>query len=205
MFSVKFFLRSVIRIWNFSLYFLNSIFYYHYFRFINIEFTSMPIINNKLLLMKKGRIILGNKIIFNSRYQSNFAGIYKPCSIAVLENAVLRIGNNTGFSGCSIFCASSITIGDYCTIGINTSIWDTDFHPVDNYHDRRNNLKDKITTKPIAIGNDVFIGANCIILKGAVIGDRSIIGANSVVTSFVPSDEIWAGNPARFVRKVHTG
>ena len=52
------------------------------------------------------------------------------------------------------------------------------------------------------IGNDVFIGTNSLILKGVEIGDRSIIGAGSVVTKSVPASEIWAGNPAVFLRKI---
>ena len=52
------------------------------------------------------------------------------------------------------------------------------------------------------IENNVFIGANSMILKGVKIGDRSIIGAGSVVTKNVPSDQIWAGNPAKFIREI---
>ena len=53
------------------------------------------------------------------------------------------------------------------------------------------------------IEDNVFIGANCIILKGVKIGDRSIIGTDSVVTKNVPSDQIWAGNPAKFIREIN--
>ena len=56
---------------------------------------------------------------------------------------------------------------------------------------------------PIIVGDDVFVGANSIILKGVIIGARVIIGAGSVVTKNIPSDEIWAGNPAKFIRKVN--
>ena len=49
----------------------------------------------------------------------------------------------------------------------------------------------------------MFIGANSIILKGVTIGERSIIGAGSVVTKNIPDDEIWAGNPAKFIRKIN--
>ena len=50
---------------------------------------------------------------------------------------------------------------------------------------------------PITIGDNVFIGMNSIILKGVTIGDNVIIGAGSVVTKSIPSNEVWAGNPAR--------
>lgn len=57
-------------------------------------------------------------------------------------------------------------------------------------------------TSPIRKGDEVFIGADVIILKGVSIGERSIIGAGSVVTKDVPPDKIWAGPPAKFVRKI---
>lgn len=53
----------------------------------------------------------------------------------------------------------------------------------------------------ITIGEGAFIGTNTIISKSVRIGNRSIIGAGSVVTKDVPDDEIWAGNPARFIKK----
>lgn len=51
------------------------------------------------------------------------------------------------------------------------------------------------------IGDDVFIGTNCIILKGVTIGARSIIAAGSVVTKSIPADCIAGGNPAKIIRR----
>ena len=59
-----------------------------------------------------------------------------------------------------------------------------------------------IRTKPVHIGENVFIGGHCVILKGVTIGDGAVIGAGSVVTKSIPAGEIWAGNPAKFIRKV---
>ena len=53
----------------------------------------------------------------------------------------------------------------------------------------------------VKIGNNVFIGAHSIIAKSVNIGDNVIIGAGSVVTKDIPSNEIWAGVPARFIKK----
>lgn len=55
---------------------------------------------------------------------------------------------------------------------------------------------------PVVIGNDVFIGVKCIILKGVTIGDGAIIGAGSVVTKSIPANQIWAGNPAKYIREI---
>jgi acetyltransferase-like isoleucine patch superfamily enzyme len=56
-----------------------------------------------------------------------------------------------------------------------------------------------VVSRPVTIGNNVFIGAHSTILKGVTIGDKAIIGAGSVVAKSVPAGEIWAGNPARFI------
>lgn len=53
----------------------------------------------------------------------------------------------------------------------------------------------------IHIGENVFIGTNTIIAKPISIGGNSIIGAGSVVTKDIPANEIWAGNPAKFIKK----
>lgn len=57
---------------------------------------------------------------------------------------------------------------------------------------------------PVRIGSNVFVGMNAIILKGVTIGDNVIIGAGSVVTKDIPSNEVWAGNPARKIMDLDT-
>ena len=52
----------------------------------------------------------------------------------------------------------------------------------------------------MVIEDDVFVGTSCLILKGVTIGARSVIAAGSVVTHNVPPDEIWGGNPAKFIK-----
>ena len=53
------------------------------------------------------------------------------------------------------------------------------------------------------MGNDVWIGRDAKILSGVKINDGAVIGANSLVTKDVPADEIWAGNPARFIKSIN--
>lgn len=53
----------------------------------------------------------------------------------------------------------------------------------------------------VNIGNGVFIGMNTLIVNAVTIGDHAVIGAGSVVTKDIPANEIWAGNPAKFVRR----
>lgn len=142
---------------------------------------------------------MGKNIIFNNSLKSNLVGLFKPSTIYIQKGASLTIGDNTGFSGVSIYCSKKISIGNNVNCGGNVSIWDTDFHPLD-YSDRSINDLTKIKSLAVSIGNDVFIGGHSIILKGVSIRDRSIIGAGSVVTKAIPPDEIWAGNPAKFIK-----
>jgi acetyltransferase-like isoleucine patch superfamily enzyme len=166
----------------------------------NTEWGKGIILKGHPIFKFNGRVKFGDNLTFVSHPRHNLVGITKPCSIFVSENATLLIGDNTGFSGTSIYCTNYISIGKCCNFGGNTSIWDTDFHPL-NYLERRKN-SNAIITKPIIIGDDVFIGANVIILKGVTIGNKSIVGAGSVVTKDIPDNQIWAGNPAKFIRNL---
>jgi len=56
--------------------------------------------------------------------------------------------------------------------------------------------------KPVIIEDNVFIGAHSLILKGVIIGENSIIGAGSVVTKSIPANQIWGGNPSKFIRNL---
>lgn len=61
--------------------------------------------------------------------------------------------------------------------------------------------KRKLVTKPVKIGNNVWIGENAVILAGTEIGDGCVIGANSVVCSVVPNNTIVAGTPGKVIKK----
>lgn len=143
-------------------------------------------------------IQLGDNVTFNNY---NDAGWNSRCSIWVKSGATLRIGNNTGFNGVLVYAANSITIGNNVKVGGGTRIFDTDFHPLD--YEIRRTSNEGTKSSPIIIEDDVFIGAGCFILKGVTIGARSIIAAGSVVTKNIPADEIWGGNPAKFIRKIN--
>lgn len=181
--------------------FFSKIYHHITFKIHDVQYSKVPSIKGRLIVKNEGKCILGNNLKFNSTLKSNFVGIYKPCTISVRINGYLEIKDFSGFSGVSIVCSNKIIIGSYVNCGGNVSIWDTDFHPI-NYLDRRVHDFDKISSAPIEIGDDVFIGAHSIILKGVKIGDRAVIGAGSVVTKNVPENQIWAGNPARFIKNI---
>ena len=95
-----------------------------------------------------------------------------------------------------IQCANHITIGDNCAIAGDVLIQDTDFHPV---MDEDGNPKP--ISKPIHIGNHVWICAKATILKGVTIGDGAIVAAGAVVTKDVPARCVVAGNPGKIVKE----
>jgi acetyltransferase-like isoleucine patch superfamily enzyme len=158
-------------------------------------------INGIIFISNSGRIIFGNNIKINSSKYKNIIGGDQRSSLIVKKGALLKLGDNVRISNSAIYCADRIEIGDNVMIGGSTKIWDTDFHPLDPV-ERTKNPNEGFKTKPVIIGNNVFIGGFTIILKGVNIGNGAIIGAGSVVSKDIPQGEIWAGNPAKFIRKV---
>jgi acetyltransferase-like isoleucine patch superfamily enzyme len=150
-----------------------------------------------------GKFTIGKNFKINNTIMNNPIGRSEKCMFVVREDATLSIGNNVGISGVTIVCQKNITIEDNVKIGGNVCIYDTDFHSL-NAQDRNHSIDDKRNTikKNVVIGENSFIGAHSTILKGVTVGKNSIIGACSVVTKDVPENEIWAGNPARFIRTV---
>lgn len=160
--------------------------------------TGCPYINTK----NTGSIVIGSNFAMNNGMAGNIIGFNVPCSLVVNDGSKICIGDNVGISQTTLVAHSNITIGNNVKIGGGTCVYTSDFHSL-NYTIRRTK-DDGMMRKsaPVVIEDDVFIGARCLILKGVTIGRRSIIGAGSVVTKSVPSDEIWAGNPAHFIRKI---
>ncbi|HKO80128.1 MAG TPA: acyltransferase [Chitinophagaceae bacterium] len=138
----------------------------------------------------------------NNTIAANPIGRIQKCSFFVDKNGILKIGDAVAISFTAIYCSHQITIQDNVMIGGGTCIYDTDFHPL-AATDRLNDNDEKTASGPVIIESNVFIGANCTILKGVTIGNNSIVGACSVVTKSIPPNEIWAGNPAKFI-KSHT-
>ena len=132
----------------------------------------------------------------NARFSCKGFSMYEGASIVVFGGASLIIGKNTYMNDSLIQCASQITIGDDCAIAGNALIQDTDFHPTID-----ENGDEKSFTRPISIGNHVWICAKAIILKGVTIGDGAVIAAGAVVTKDVPAYSLVGGNPARVIRQ----
>lgn len=164
----------------------------------NFRTSGIPYV----MVARGGKCIIGNNFAMNNGIKGNPIGCYSKCTFFVDRNATLTIGDNVGISQTALICQKSITIGNYVKIGGGTRIYDTDFHSLDPNIRRSKEDQKNRKEKPVVIHDNVFIGAYSIILKGVEIGENSIIGAGSVVTKPVPANQIWAGNPARYIKDI---
>ena len=110
----------------------------------------------------------------------------------------IKLGKNIFINfNCCMLDVVPISIGDHTFIAPNVQFYAAT-HPVDA--ERRSALLEY--GKPITIGEHVWIGGNVTICPGVTIGDRSVIGAGSVVTKDIPDDVVVGGNPARIIRSI---
>lgn len=175
-------------------------------------------------LESRSRAVVGSttKLLDTARLQNAF------------EREQLRIGERCYVGGEILVLSrdANVSIGDYCSIGIDTKIWsqlsirignyvliahrvdiiDSNSHSLD-WRDRREDARDvfergvaldvtRVPAAPIVIEDDVWIGAKSIILKGVHIGRGAIVAAGAVVTRDVPSFTLVAGNPARVIKEL---
>jgi len=111
----------------------------------------------------------------------------------------IKVGESVFFNfNCIVLDVMSVTIGDRSKFGPNVQIY-TATHPIDHV-ERSSGVE---YAKPITIGADVWVGGSVVICPGVSIGDRTIIGAGSVVTKDLPSDVFAAGNPCKVIRKLN--
>ena len=101
-----------------------------------------------------------------------------------VEGGELTVGDKCFFNqNVSITCKNKITIGDRCQIANNVVIVDHDHAGSDNWG--------SYVETPVTIGNDVWIGAGAVILRGTTIGDKAVIGAGSIVKGKVPEGAVF--------------
>ncbi len=151
-----------------------KIYIYRLFNFNRIKFKSAPKMNSsfKIAIKKGSKLIIGKK--FRTRNNISFR---------IYNNGTVKIGDKCFFNdGCSINCQKNIEIGDNVIFGQNVMLFDHD-------HDYKNNINNFIR-KDIKIGNNVWIGANSIILKGVTIGNNVIIAAGTVVNKNIENNKL---------------
>lgn len=131
---------------------------------------------------------------------------------ALGDSARVRIGDYCYFTNAILLCEEELRIGNYVVIGWNTTIADTDFHPLAPAARIRdavacsslggNRRRPLVARQPVEIEDDVWIGPSVTILKGVRIGAGSFIEPGALVTRSVPPRSRVMGNPAQVIGKV---
>lgn len=150
----------------------------------------------------QAQLQIGNDVTINSSFFSNLLGLYQRTIIIARGAGKICIGDGAGISGSTIYARAEITLGNHVLVGANTKIMDNDFHPIE-VEARNANDFSRLECRPVHIGDNVFIGCNCLILKGTEIGENSIVGAGSVVCGKFPANVVLAGNPARVIKTLN--
>jgi acetyltransferase-like isoleucine patch superfamily enzyme len=197
-------------IYSFFLNLFHSIRSFYRFR-VFADFGSTITRGSGARLIIDRRLYLGGKYIGDMVHSKSSVRMYRDSVFHVMgrvklgpgvgivtgPGAMLSIGDNTYITASSVvYCANRITIGRDCAIAWNTTILDTDFHHIHYPDDTENEL-----VKPVQIGDHVWIGCNCTVLKGVTIGDNAVIGANTLVNKNVPPNCLAVGNPMRIIRE----
>lgn len=119
--------------------------------------------------------------------------------ITVKKEAQLSIGKETYITRATISCLEEITIGENCILGEGLKIFD---HNHSYSKEPFSVSKTEFNTAPIKIGNNVWTGANCIILKGVTIGNNVILGAGCTIYKDVPANSIVINKQELMVKSV---
>ncbi|WP_010136850.1 acyltransferase [Ochrovirga pacifica] len=155
----------------------------------------------KVRVTRRGKVTIGDNFCANSGENFNVIGRQQKTIFWV--EGELSIGDNVGMSSTALICNHKITIGNDVKLGGGVCVYDTDFHNLDPEIRRDPTLDKKTSGKAeVNIGDNAFLGAHTTILKGVTIGENSVVGACSLVSKSIPANQIWAGNPAKFIKEL---
>lgn len=158
-----------------------------------------PIVLQPVLFVGPGEVVLGEGVQFGWKASPLFYAGY--CHVEVNSPAArVEVGDRTEFNNnLMIKCeGAGIKIGRDGLFGANVEIFDSNFHDLDPARRKAGTQR----LAPVEIGDNVFVGMGVKILKGVTIGDDSVIGAGSVVSSSIPAGVVAAGSPARVIREL---
>lgn len=126
-------------------------------------------------IFDKGKIIIGRNL-----------DIEAGCDIQVHGSGIIKVGDGTYMNrGCMISCHGNVSIGDGCMFGPDVKIFDNNHKFAKN-----SGVSPELKTGSVIIGNKCWIASNVILLKGANIGDYSVIGAGCVINSRIPKNSL---------------
>ena len=153
-------------------------------------FARWPLHGDALAMLREGRLEVGAQVLFEP-------GVW----ITAPAPGRIRIGGGTLFNlGVMIAAAELVEIGEHCMFANGCVITDANHR----FDDPKTPVPwQGFTSKgPTRVGDNVWCGANVVITSGVTIGERCVIGANSVVTEDIPAFSIAAGAPAKVLRTI---
>ena len=153
-------------------------------------FVRWPVHGNVLEALADGRLELGAQALFEP-------GVW----ITAPRPARVRIGGGTFLNlGVMIAAVELVEIGEHCMLANGCLVTDG-AHRFDD-PDRPVPWQGFTTKGPTRLGANVWLGANVVVTSGVTIGERCVIGANSVVTRDIPAFSVAAGSPAKVLRPI---
>lgn len=172
------------KVWAVGRYFLLRLYYRGRFRCPQLSMIGKAC---GVHIFKNGKIDCKGRIILDDQ-------------VMLFAKGTIKIGTHLGVNRYSrIVAHEHIEIGDHVTIGQMVSILDHDHKYV--LEDEQLQL-DGYKTAPIKIGNNIWIGDKCTILKGVTIGDNVVIGAHTLVHKDVPPDVVIGGQPFKILKNL---
>jgi acetyltransferase-like isoleucine patch superfamily enzyme len=151
-------------------------------------FVRFPVEGELLEALDDGRMTVGEGTLFEP-----------GCWITMAPEARIEIGSGCFLNKNVMLAAQErIEIGDHVMLANNCFVGDADHR----YDDPETPITQQgfAARGPVRIGSNVWFGVNCVVTGGVSIGDRAVIGANSVVTRDIPANAVAAGSPARVIR-----
>lgn len=165
-------------------------------KYSNFSTKGIPFVN--ISYDSGGEIHIGHRFRMVNKLFGNQIGYNTPCILQAIGGTIY-IGENVGISQTTLIAMyADIYIGSNSMLGAGVKVYTSDFHSLS--HVERRGLDRTPQSASVYIGEDCFVGAGTTLLKGVKIGDRTIIGACSVVTKDIPSDCIAAGNPCKIIK-----
>lgn len=145
----------------------------------------------KITCDSPNKLIIGNLCFIQNEVDFK---IWHPFN----EHSFITVGDRVVIGhACEFVCKSNITIGNDCLIASKTI-----FNNTGNKFSKKNIISRHTTlTNEIILEDDVWIGTSCFIMQGVTIGEGAVIAAGSLVNKSIPRYEVWAGVPARFIKK----
>ena len=186
-------------------------------RRVNLDLIAQRLIGRATCEVQPGAMLSGTARIRNASGDSSKISVGRHTHVlgelfTFAHGGKIKIGEWCYVGqGSRIWSAASIEIGDRVLISHSANIFDSLTHPlhagarheqVRQIFEHGHPLKISLDESPVKIGDDAWIGAGAMVLRGVTVGEGGVVAAGAVVTKDVPAYSIVAGNPAVFIREL---